>query len=163
MTEKKKKPQRVSTRWLGPLRWVLYTIYGALFIAFFGYLIVHGDVFLLLTQLAGFGYGLYTLLRMAAKLQQVVFDDEFVYVQLKNQELIIPLENIESVEIQTLGGVYKVNLYEAEQLGKEFFFKTSLLYPLNYKSKDALVNVLRRKIDNAKQRRQTLPMNALHS
>ncbi|NJM24653.1 MAG: hypothetical protein HC859_03140 [Bacteroidia bacterium] len=133
MTEKKKKPQNISTRWLGPLRWVLYALYGALFVALFAYLILHGDFFLILTHLASFGYGLYTLLRMATKLQQVAFDDEFLYVQLKRQELIIPLENIESVEIQTLGGVYKVNLYEAEQLGKAFFFKTSLLYPLNYK------------------------------
>jgi hypothetical protein len=86
-----------------------------------------------------------------------------LYFKQKRQELIIPLENIESVEIETLGGVYKVNLYHPEQLGKEFFFKPSLLYPLNSKRKDALVNQLRRQIEVAKARKQALPVNALHS
>jgi len=73
------------------------------------------------------------------------------------------LENIESVEISTIGGVYKVNLYHPEQLGDHFYFKMSLLYPLNYQSKDALVNVLRKNIDLAKSRKQEFPRNALHS
>ncbi|MBX2957967.1 MAG: hypothetical protein KF846_17505 [Cyclobacteriaceae bacterium] len=59
--------------------------------------------------------------------------------------------------------MYKVNFYHPEQLGKELYFKTSLIYPLNYKSKDELVNVLRRNIDKAKPRRQSLPHNALMS
>ncbi len=96
-------------------------------------------------------------------MQRVSFDDEFLYVYSKDQDYIIPLENIESVEIESLGGVYKVNVYHPEQLGKEFYFKTSLIYPLNYKSKDALVNVLRNQIDIAKARRQAFPHNALMS
>jgi hypothetical protein len=82
---------------------------------------------------------------------------------MKEQDLIIPLENIESVEISTLGGVYKVNLFHPEQLGQHFYFKLSMWYPLNYQSKDELVNVLRRNIDRAKSRKQDIPRNALHS
>jgi hypothetical protein len=82
---------------------------------------------------------------------------------LKNQDLVIPLENIESVEISTIGGVYKVNLYHAEQLGSNFYFKMSLFYPLNYPSKDELVSVLRRNIDRAKAKKSAFVKNALHS
>lgn len=105
----------------------------------------------------------YALAKMAAKLEQVSFDDEFLYVFRKDQDYVIPLENIESIEIESIGGVYKVNLYHAEQLGDHFYFKTSLLYPLNYKSKDALVNVLRKNIDMAKRKKQEFPSNALTS
>lgn len=77
--------------------------------------------------------------------------------------MVIPLENIESVEISTIGGVYKINLYNPEQLGDHFYFKMSLFYPLNYKPKDELVNVLRRNIDLAKGRKREFTRNALHS
>jgi hypothetical protein len=100
---------------------------------------------------------------MLVKIEHVEFDKSFLYVVKRKIDYIIPLENIESVEIVSLGGVYKVNLYRAEQLGKEFYFKPSLLYPLNYKTKDLLVNHLRRNIDLAKQKKTTLPMNALMS
>jgi hypothetical protein len=45
--------------------------------------------------------------------------------------------------------------------GCEFYFKTSLLYPLNAKTKDGLVNELRRSIARAKKRTPPLPVNAL--
>jgi len=158
----KQKPFRLSSRFLGPYRWVLYVLY----IVFFGLIafssIRVGWVFAI-GQTATYGWILYMGMRMVKKLQQASFDDEFLYVYQKEQDYVIPLENIESVEIESLGGVYKVNLYHPEQLGKEFYFKTSLIYPLNYKSKDALVNVLRRNIDKAKVRRQSLPHNALMS
>ena len=102
-------------------------------------------------------------MKMTNNLQQVSFDSEFLHVFRKTQDLIIPLESIESVEISSLGGVYKVNLYYPEQLGKEFFFKTSLLYPLNYKSKDELINLLRKNISMAKSKRQVIAANALTS
>lgn len=49
---------------------------------------------------------------------------------------MIPLENIKEVDIKSLGGVYEVELFNAEQLGKKFYFKPSLLYPFNFKKKD---------------------------
>ena len=110
-----------------------------------------------------FVYFFFRLMKMTAKLYRVEFDADFLYVLLKNQDMVIPLENIESVEISTVGGVYKVNLFHPEQLGDHFYFKMSLFYPLNYQSKDALVNVLRKNIDLAKGRRSEFTKNALHS
>lgn len=158
----KQKPIRLSSRFLGPYQWVLYVLY----IVFFGLIVISSirvGWFYAIGQTILYGYLLYAGIRIVKKFQQTSFDEEFLYVYQKQQDYVIPLENIESVEIESLGGVYKVNLYHPEQLGNEFYFKTSLLYPLNYKSKDALVNVLRKAIDKAKARRHQLPHNALMS
>ncbi|MBL7876076.1 MAG: hypothetical protein JNL53_10450, partial [Cyclobacteriaceae bacterium] len=87
-----------------------------------------------------FLFFVYLWIRMNRNVHRVEFDDEFLYVIQKGQDILIPLENVKEVDIKTLGGVYEVELYQAEQLGKKFYFKPSLLYPFNFKKKDALVN-----------------------
>ncbi|MBL7843454.1 MAG: hypothetical protein JNK44_06290 [Cyclobacteriaceae bacterium] len=158
----KQKTVRLSSRFLGPYRWYLYILYIVAFSCIAILSIRVGWGFAVI-QTTVYGWMFYRGVQIIEKFQQVSFDPEFLYVYQKQQDYIIPLENIESVEIESLGGVYKVNLYHPEQLGKELYFKTSLIYPLNYKSKDELVNVLRRNIDKAKARRQSLPHNALMS
>jgi hypothetical protein len=118
------------------------------------------------SALITFGYMLFLIygwIRMNRNVYRVEFDDQFLYVILKGQDIMIPLANIKDIEIKTMGGVYEVELFTAEQLGKKFYFKPSLLYPFNFKKKDALVDVLRKYIDKAKKDRQQLPTNALHS
>lgn len=159
----KQIPIRLSSRLLGPFKGVLYALYSTFFIVIIVLVFLRERWYLGIVQSGVYFYGLYILVRMTRNLQHASFDDDFLYVHSASPELIIPLENIESVEIETLGGTYKVNLYSAEQLGKEFYFKTSLLYPLNYKSKDAMVNLLRRNIDKAKSLRRSIPHNALMS
>ncbi len=106
---------------------------------------------------------IYGWIRINRNVYRVEFDDEFLYVIQKDQDLVIPLENIKEVDIKSLGGVYEVELFTAEQLGKKFYFKPSLLYPFNYKKKDALVNVLRSNINHALKKRHPIQTNALHS
>jgi len=163
----KNRIRNLSTRWLLPFKVVVFAVYTALCSGIvFSYLNDGGNVidwFLGVIMAGSYVYIFFRLMKMTAKLHRVEFDQAFLYVILKNQDIVIPLENIESVEISTIGGVYKVNLYNAEQLGDHFYFKLSLFYPLNYQSKDALVNVLRKSIDLAKTRRQEIPRNALHS
>lgn len=162
--EKKNRIRNLSTRWLMPFKISLFAVYSILF-GVLGYyrIFEKGGWFFIVYFLGLYGYFFFLLFRMSAKLQHVEFDDEHLYVVKRHIDYLIPLENIESVEIVSLGGVYKVNLYRAEQLGKEFYFKPSLLYPLNYKTKDLLVNHLRRNIDLAKQKKVSLPYNALMS
>lgn len=162
--EKEKRIRNLSTRYLVPMKVAAFIVYGSILctIGYF-YLIEMGDWFHILYFFSTVGYLFYMLFGMLAKLQHVEFDDEHLYVVKRNVDYLIPLENIESVEIVSLGGVYKVNLYRAEQLGKEFYFKPSLFYPLNYKKKDFLVNQLRKNIDMAKQKKVSLPYNALMS
>ncbi|WKZ61496.1 MAG: hypothetical protein QY309_08375 [Cyclobacteriaceae bacterium] len=158
----KQKLARLSSRFLGPYRWYLYILYIVAFNSIAILSIRVGRGFAVI-QTTVYGWMFYRGIQIIGRFQQVYFDQEFLYVYQNQQDYIIPLENIESVEIESLGGVYKVNLYHPEQLGKEFYFKTSLLYPLNAKKKDALVNVLRKKIDLAKSKRQVFQRNALMS
>jgi hypothetical protein len=108
-------------------------------------------------------FAIYLWIRMNRNVYRVEFDEDHLYVIQKGQDILIPLENIKEVDIKTIGGVYEVELYSAEQLGKRFYFKPSLLYPFNYKKKDDLVNVLRRNINQAQARKQHFQANALHS
>lgn len=163
----KNRIRNLSTHWLVPFKVVVFGVYTGLCIAIL-YSFLHRangilDFLLGLAQGGLYIYLFFRLMKVTSKLYRIEFDNEFLYVLQKAQDLIIPLENIESVEISTLGGVYKVNLYHPEQLGDSFYFKLSLWYPLNYQSKDALVNVLRKNIDVAKARKQEFPKNALHS
>lgn len=161
-----KRIRNLSTRWLRPLKVWLFVLYTALGLSILYVHLIMQDrlIIFAIGQSAIYVWLLFKLLKGVAKLHRVEFDDDYLYVLNKSQDLIIPLENIESVEIASLGGLYKVNLYHADQVGKEFYFKQSLLYPLNYKRCDALVNVLRRDIDAAKRRKPAIAMhNALHS
>jgi len=162
----KKRIKNLSTRWLKSFKVTAIGIYIFICLTLLWMALQKSGIKDIIFTLAQFGiyfYGGYFLIRMSTKLYHVEFDEEFLYVLNKKQDLVIPLENIKSIEISTLGGTYKINLYNAEQLGSEFFFKPSLLYPLNYKTKDATVNVLRRFIEVAKRKHIQLPTNALMS
>ena len=140
-----------------------YILYSGVYCAFAYYIVKKANWFSIVYFLGLSSYLFYLIFKTLAKLQHVEFDDAFLYVLKRKMDYVIPLENIESVEIVSLGGVYKVNLFRAEQLGKEFYFKPSLLYPLNYKTKDLLVNHLRRNIAIARQKNTALPNTALMS
>jgi len=163
----KNRVRNLSTRWLLPFKVVVFAIYIGLCITILISYVRRGnnliDWSLGLINAGFFIYFFFRLMRITSKLYRIEFDNDFLYVLMMNQDMVIPLENIESVEISTIGGVYKVNLYHPEQLGDHFYFKMSLFYPLNYRSKDALVNVLRKNIDLAKSRKSELIKNALHS
>lgn len=166
LATEKNRIRNLSTRWLSLFKSVLVTVY-VLICSALSYTFMFDSGSLEWSGIAmaiTYGWIFYLLIRITVKVHHVEFDDEFLYVLRKNQDLIIPLENIESVEIATIGGVYKVNLYHADQVGKEFYFKQSLWYPLNYKRCDALVNVLRRNIESAKRKKPVLATNTmLHS
>ena len=91
------------------------------------------------------------------------FDDEFLYIIQRNQDLLIPLENIKDINLVSMGGVYRVDLYAKEEFGNTFYFKPSLLYPFNHKKKEVLIDILWRTIEKAKSKKQDVQRNALHS
>ncbi len=97
------------------------------------------------------------------KVFKVEFDDEYLYIIKRNQDIMIPLENIKDIEMKSLGGMWRVDLLYADVIGDHFYFKPSLLYPLNYKVKDELVNLLWKKIEIAKRKPRDMPTNALTS
>lgn len=161
-----KRIRNLSTHWLMPLKVWLFALYTGLGLSILYFHLVMQDNMIIFAvgQSAVYIWLFFKLLKGVTKLHRVEFDDDYLYVLRKNQDLIIPLENIESVEIASLGGLYKVNLYHPDQVGKDFYFKQSLWYPLNYKRCDSLVNILRRNIEIAKRKKPAIAMaNALHS
>lgn len=100
---------------------------------------------------------------MSSKVRDVAFDEQFLYVKHKGAEVLIPLENIKDVEIKSIGGVYRLDLRYEDVVGAYFYFKPSLLYPVNFKSMDLRVDDLRDAIEKAKKRPQVVQTNALMS
>jgi hypothetical protein len=105
----------------------------------------------------------YAWWKVNRRVYHVEFDADFMYLLQKNQDLLIPLENIKDVNLISIGGVYKVELYSKELIGDTFYFKPSLLYPFNHKKKEALVDVLWANIEKTKTKKQHFQRNALHS
>lgn len=102
-------------------------------------------------------------IQMNRKVYHVEFDDEFLYLIQKQADILIPLQNIKDVQLKTMGGLYEIKLYSPEIVGDLIYYKPSLLYPFNFKAKDAIANKLRYNIEKAKRRREALPINALMS
>lgn len=113
-----RRVRNLSTRWLALFKVLIIAVYSILCLAISYSFMVDAGAFKFsgITMMVVYGWVFYLLIRMTVKLHRVEFDDEFLYVLNKKQDLIIPLENIESVEIATVGGVYKVNLYHADQV-----------------------------------------------
>jgi hypothetical protein len=158
--------KQLSTRFLGFYRIAGMGLLGALLAFIIGYAIVRiisgADSAPFFASII-YMWLMNKIITYIFRTYKVEFDDEFLYVLRKPADLLIPLENIKEVSIVSLGGIYKITLYETEQIGKEFYFKPSLIYPLNYKQKDKLVNQLREKIESAKRKKQTYQKNALMS
>ena len=108
-------------------------------------------------------FPVYKVYQMNRKLFQVEFDDEFLYIIQRKQDMLVPLENIKDIELKTMIGHWEVTFYNAEQLGDKIYFKPSLLYPFNSKTKDKLVDELWANIEKAKRKKQDLQRNALRS
>lgn len=108
-------------------------------------------------------YLIYVWYRVNRSVHHVEFDDDFLYVMLNQQDLVIPLENIKDVNLVSMGGVYRVDLYTKDLIGDKFYFKPSLLYPFNHKKKEAIVDILWSNINRAKQKARPIQPNALHS
>lgn len=166
-THQNKRINSLSTRYLGFYKNSILV----LLIGLAGFLIFNSISSFLITgryfnSITTIGYALFLIygwIRINRNVHRVEFDDEFLYVLQKGQDILIPLENIKEVEIKSLGGVYEVELFNPEQLGKKFYFKPSLLYPFNFKKKDALVDILRSNINKALRKKQHFQANALHS
>lgn len=109
-------------------------------------------------------YWFYRLAKILQRIYYVEFDVDFLYVRRRGkQEVMIPLENIKDIDIKTIGGVYRVELFYEDVVGRVFYFKPSVLYPLNYRTRDELVFLLQEYIAKAKRRKQIIPANALTS
>jgi hypothetical protein len=100
---------------------------------------------------------------MNRKVFHVEFDDEFLYLIRKEADVLIPLQNIKDIELKTMGGLYQIKLHHPEAVGDLIYYKPSLLYPFNFKSKDRIADILRHKVELAKRKPDVFQKNALMS
>ena len=98
------------------------------------------------------GFIFYKYLKIQFAIKPVAYDDYSFYITLPGYELQVRFEEVESIEIISLGGVYRINLFQDSMLGKEIYFKPSLLYPLNYKKVERLIDRLRREVVRARRK-----------
>lgn len=155
----KSRIRNLSTRYLELYRYGFVVVIVA-----FGVALVHS-----ILQTGGFysiilcSYIIYRWLKVHTKVFRVEFDDNYLYILKRKQDVLIPLENIKDVELKSFSGVWRVDLFYEDVIGDHFYFKPSLFYPLNYRKKDALVDLLWQKIDAARQKKQHFQKNALYS
>lgn len=105
----------------------------------------------------------YRLYSIYKKIKAVEFDEGYLYVTEKGYDIVVPLENIKTVEIKSLNGIYKISFFDMIQSGKSLFFKPSLLYPLDFSKQNKKVNLLRSLSWTARQRRNPMSPNRLQS
>jgi hypothetical protein len=106
---------------------------------------------------------IWKFIKINRKVFHVEFDDEFLYLIRKDADVLIPLQNIQSVGLKTMGGLYEIKLYSPEIVGDLIYYKPSLLYPFNFKAKDEIANQLRDNIEKAKAKPEVFQKNALMS
>jgi hypothetical protein len=109
-------------------------------------------------NVAFWGFIAFWIIRIVLRLKNVSFDEFSVYYERNGYEVQIPFDEIKDIEIKSLDGIYKINLFQPNQDGKTIYFKTSLWYPLNFIRQDEQVNVLRDRIMHYK-RNQALQYN----
>jgi len=123
---------------------------------------VYGEIYQF-TTIFVWSYFAYLAVPAVLKIKNVSYDDGSVYYDKKGFEVQIPFEDIRDIEIKTISGIYKINLYSPSQDGAVIMFKTSLWYPFNFKKQDEKVNELRDNIDRYKRRMSERNMNELSS
>jgi hypothetical protein len=88
---------------------------------------------------------------MFLKLKNVSYDDGSIYYSKEGYEIQVPFEDILSIELQSLTGIYGIKLISPSQGEKEIYFKASAWYPFNFQKKDEVVDELRQKINRYKR------------
>lgn len=90
-------------------------------------------------------------IKRTAKLKNISYDSENIYVFKEGQEVVIPFYEIKDIELKSLLGSHLIKFYNDLGLGDEIYFKSSLWYPFNFKKVDDQVYQLQLLIDKSKQ------------
>jgi len=143
----------VSTSKLNIYKIILVTTLAAVLLLLIG-LIYNYDAYYVLLNLVVYAFLLFKVIKHINKIKNISYDDSSIYYTKDNYEVQIPFEDIKSIDIKSLDGVYEINFHAPTPDGDRLFFKTSLWYPLNFQRQDDKVNDLRDKIDRYKK---TLP------
>ncbi|MCP4457880.1 MAG: hypothetical protein GY816_07640 [Cytophagales bacterium] len=101
--------------------------------------ILIGSLFVLL--MVYFWYPSFT--NNLSRLKDLSYDDENLYIIENDVEEQIPFHEIRDVEIVSLDGIYQFNFFNKQLHGGVIRCKTSMWYPLNFKTVDRELNRVR--------------------
>lgn len=87
--------------------------------------------------------------RNFTRLKELSYDDENLYIVEKGVEEQIPFHEVKDVEIVSLDGVYQFNFFNKNLHEGAVRCKTSMWYPLNFKTIDKELNRVRALIQKA--------------
>jgi len=79
---------------------------------------------------------------------QMSYDESAIYVAQESGDLVVTYEKIKNVELKSLDGIYKFELFD----GQVYYCKPSMWYPFNYPKVDAELNKIRNYIKNYKSK-----------
>jgi hypothetical protein len=91
------------------------------------------------------------LIKMLRGFRKVSYDKYSLYVQMQDYEIQVPFERIKSVELTSLDGLYRFELYDQDQFGKYIYCKPSMWYPLNFPKIDKELDRIRWMIRKRKE------------
>ena len=97
----------------------------------------------------------YMLHNRGKKLYPLAYDQESLYLQHDGQEEIIPLWQINGIELTNLNGGYRIDFNNNYNTVGQVLFLPSFWYPLNFKKMDAKVAAFEKAVWAAKKRRTT--------
>lgn len=157
------RQQIISTKQLKLFQMVCL-IPWVVILGFFLYMLFIEFKIFYIGQIGLYGYLFYRLYyERIMRLKTIDFDSANLYIIENGQEVIIPYNEIKEIKLRSLIGTHSINLYHDKGFGKEFYFKSSLWYPLNFKKVDEVVFQLQSNIEQAKQQYQPDNFNALGS
>jgi len=78
-----------------------------------------------------------------SRLKELSYDDENLYIIERGVEEQIPFHEVRDVEIVSLDGVYQFNFFNKQLHDGAIRCKTSMWYPLNFKTVDKELNRVR--------------------
>lgn len=95
-----------------------------------------------------------TQILFISKVRKISYDQTHFYIQMKDMEIIIPLEETKGIGIQTVDGIFELELINPSQAGKKILFKPSLLYPLTYKKVDKEIAAINSRIKRLQKQKK---------
>jgi hypothetical protein len=140
----------VSTTKLSNYKTFVFVIDGCFLLSLIWigfYMNSNGENFISILSLVSIYLPFHIYYPMFLNLKNVSYDDSSIYYNKKGYEKQVPFEEIKSIELKSVTGIYGIYLITPTHGRNELFFKTSLWYPLNFQKKDASVNELRDRID----------------
>ena len=141
---------RLSTRFLRFFKVFLYMSVAGVVVGILGLLLYNKRWDFLLAAVS-WVVTVVILLRRLERLRDVVWEGDHLLVK-DEADILVPLNEIENVELKTLVRTHEVTLHEEHPyLGESFLFQASLGYLFRHRQTDDTIHELRQRIVQARR------------